>query len=756
MNPFLNNNPIYDRSKWYGSSRLFERLEESVSMRINTCIMGPAGSGKTSLLHTFFSYDYRKRMAQEEKTLIYSVDLSARSGGEDMCACLADNLKDAVVDLLEESEELPGILSSFRSIDTSSAQTRLSTMIRRLGERFHYFVIVVMDGFERFTNSELVTAEHHEIMRSLIEADKLRCIVATRYDLSKDSLPPGTKGSMYLQKLTSRFTMEPLSREDAVRCLMKLQERGDGRYPLSEGELGSIWRMTGGIPGLMKSAAAAAYSYKNAHEGKLNGKEVTALMQTAAVPYFQSWCKLLTAQQEIILSGLATDVKSQGMYAERNYQGASPEQLEAVTALINKGLLRKAPDKTDAFGNPEKAGDYQVRFCALLFQNYCSKRENLPGRAAALSLMKSEEFVLPEPAAEPRPSDAAGDIIRGMFPGVIEPQRPVIINVIQGDVGMIDQGEHRETNNIIHLNYQISPTDLLRMLEDGGEQSPRKLLGEHLAGYFRNVLPPAEKLKLARRAGMSDEEYESECDRRMDEVSGKIVQEVEVDDHDHLVNVDERDLQTLDERFNEAAGRCGLHIDEALLRSMSERCRFYLKLAVVVEDALNLPGMVEMEDYSPQLVLYGKALEQALRDCFYELFRKDPQLAVYDYKKHAPNPGQGETFRCKAAQETFIGNYAYVIQGCRDYLGTLCLRHRVFLMDGSAPSDWKRWWDVLKTDIHNARKIRNLTDHADPTSPDRSKLKRMNRLLFGSGKEMGILERIQVGPALHGKLSPRT
>jgi hypothetical protein len=172
-----------------------------------------------------------------------------------------------------------------------------------------------------------------------------------------------------------------------------------------------------------------------------------------------------------------------------------------------------------------------------------------------------------------------------------------------------------------------------------------------------------------------------------------------------------------------------------MLEKQSERCALYIKLSVIVEDALQFLNGI-MGDFSPQLVLYGKALEQALRDDFYDLFHTRNDL--YDFGNFL--------FRDSDPASTYIGNYRYAISEKKDRLCIMCQNYNLATDDGSK---WESWWQDLQGDIDRARRIRNRTDHSDVDLPDGVVLDHMCQLLFGTGGEKSILDRGLVGRELY-------
>ena len=256
MNPFKSRCPIENRSDWIGSEKVFGLLDSCIRQRVNTYIMGAEGSGKTSLLNCYFMFPYRKNLAVKDRVLaVWPADLSNKTGGEDICRYLSDQLKYAVKRLLRGREDYEAIMEDIESLDARSSVAELQQLITMLHDEYGYFIVLVMDHFETFTSSPLVGMEHHEMFRSLIEAGSIQCIVATNYDLSQDSLPADVRGSFYLQKFTQPITLEPLTEQEALEFIEKKQAyEGDG-IKLNKEQIKALHKLSGGIPGLLEIGA---------------------------------------------------------------------------------------------------------------------------------------------------------------------------------------------------------------------------------------------------------------------------------------------------------------------------------------------------------------------------------------------------------------------------------------------------------------------------------------------------------------------
>ena len=700
MNPFKSTWPIENRSEWIGDQKIFDELDSCISQKVNAFVVGVEGSGKTSLLKCFFTFEYKKKMALQNRILIYNADLSTRKDGEDVCIYLADQLRNAVGRLLRESAELDKIMDDLDGIKSNSGETRLQQMIEALHEYYHYFVVLIMDRFEMFTSSSSITIEHHEKLRSLIESRMLQCIVATNYDLSKDSLPADVKGSYLMQKFTTRLLVSPFSEEDTKSFID--QKQRDSDIKLDEQAILTLFGLSGGIPLILETAAEYFYDDMESHDGVMEEKRAIKAAYEACVPIMAGWCKCFTpAQVEVLKLIVSQDGAEQGLVS-RDFAGEQSDLRNAVAALKARGILRQIV-YTDNFGNVRKGGDYNVSVNSLLFQHFC--REGRMEKAVEQNSLSLSATAEEAPVTQ---------VINNY-------------NFYEGSkANMPGSQDHSQTIHAdqVQINQGISPSQLISLLGSYGDS--RQMFAEQL---FRQL------------------------SQNFTQGSLPMVADVEVDEDQDLIDVTPAELQTLDNRFKEARIRCRTNLTDQMLELQSERCQFYIKLSVIVEDALNVPGFT-MDDYSPQLVLYGKALEQALRDNLFELFHREPVLSVYDTYAHMDNSASSDVFKNKTAGETYIGNYAFLIAEKAAHLGTLCSSNNICLEGGGLPPSWSNWWDQLQRDIHGARRIRNLADHADEVSPDGTKLDAMCNLLFGDENNSGIFERTVVGRRLLTELIP--
>ena len=716
LNPFIEDFPVECTDEWIGDKTLIKKLEYSVKNRVNTYVVGPEGSGKTSLLRTTFSPEYRKKIAETKKKLIYFADLSTRSDSNDLCEYLAERLEKSLGFLISDKELLAQILETTAPLNGISGKTKFQNMIEEIHDNWGYFVIIVMDYFEMFTLSSNVTQEHHDCLRSLIESGYIQCIVATNYDLTKDSLPKDVRGSYFLQKFTNVIEMSPFSQEDVRSYLNKKQEGSDLVIPDTMNS--HIFNLSGGIPKFVNLLAKQIYENILSNNGEVNigGTVKSARFQCEIL--MDGWSKLLTDTQIKVLKMLAAQASSNKDYACCDFT-ASPYE-EAVAALLQRGLLRRY-----IYQDRNKnliSRDFLVRFNSLLFQRYC--REDKMTAASKRNPLQDIE----NKKMQNLPMD-----------------RPTI--VVNGDY--YENGSANESKEVKIQNMQyvqgISAKEFLLMLGDSSDQEELGLLiGSRLQRHIQSKFDPDNLRQVLELPYESEEEHDRLVDQTFHDAGKQIFPDIEVDEYEDIVDVTESELQTLDERFVIARNRIHHDLKDEILEKQSVRCQFYLKMAVVVEDALSLPHL-DFDDYSAQLILYGKAVEQALRDNLFAAFQGISALSEYSLKEKANIPAARDNFKHMNVSKTYIGNFANLISGKKICLADLCASITFHLYGGTIPEDWGRWWDDLASGIHRAREIRNLAGHADHKSPEKDKVQEMFELLFGADCSVGILDRILAG-----------
>lgn len=732
------------------SKKLFRQLKICIKNKENVVIMGVRGSGKTELLNAFFSMDYKMDMARNQKKLIYQVNLSDKETKKDIFVHLTALLvKELDVLLMDKDQKEDSgnseldrvkmqLLDHSKVKDDEDAEAEFKIAVDVL-HAYGYFIIFVMDSFERFTSSTEITMEHHEVLRSLVVEGKVQCIVATDYDLTVDSLPKNMPGSYLLSTFMNQSTVAPFSEEEAIKFVKIKQQDYDAE--LSEQQIKQLHRLSGGIWKIFKKTSECALEQLEETNGVLDVKQLVADTSKYCYPLFESWCKYLTTKQADVLQRIKDQINetNRNRLVSVDFTG-DQLFLSTVDQLMARGVLRTAVYQ-DANGMILKGQDHDVCMNSLLFQRFCMERD-------------LKEFVRKNPLMKEQPAAAKDEPVNVPIPGNIT----INIGTLNGDLQNRMPGS---TDHIMSVNGEnvqvvqnniaqgVTAKEILGLLSTSSESG--QSFAALLSKTFMDRIDNHPLICKTHEEGISEEEAADHYDSEFHRESQSYVQDVEVDADGKIIDVSLEQLQLLDHHFADARNHCRKNLTDEILVQQSERCQFYLKLSVVVEHALDLPGFL-MEDYSPQLVLYGKALEQALRDNLYELFHREEELSVYDTYKHRSNPASEKIFGKLNVDKAYIANYAYVIAGKKGHLEDLCETYGIESSIYKPFSSWNSWWNLLQKDIHRAREIRNLADHADPVSPCREDLNQMCSLLFGDDKNSGILNRVVVGRQLSDQL----
>lgn len=686
-----------------GRETIREDLIENLPTLANTVVMGVEGVGKSTLFESVFTPEYCAQMARDEHILINRLvyPTSLENGGAvfefffDAAKNAAEWLKDCGEEALYED-----ILDKVKaSRETNGrAESTLQDICKHIKKK-GYNVVLVIDQFELLTSSGKVSQDQFGVLRSVLAQQTLYFIVATDYDFDKDCLPENTIGSVLAQLFAdaemNQLFLKGFNEEECGEFLRNISGRDD----FTENELHRLFILTGGIPPVLFRAAYYAWEQKNAG-ANINWQGVKEALLENQKSRMDGWLKILTPQEAALLCELAN-------------------QADAPRSISN-GLRDGIPSKLLKRGLIVALGNNCYGFNSALLQAYCTQHSPEPHRPESL------HSGMPTPATPPTSTPAP-------------PQINIYGPVVAGDALF-------QTNNQV---LAPSVSEILRMLASDTSQS----LADQLAKCSLRVseLLPAD---LSLPEAVREQRY----DEAFSEAACNILPDLEVDEDQNLINVPPTEQETLDDRFRQAQANARRNLPDALLDQLSPRCKFYLKLAVVVEDALSPLGAGIMSDYSPYLLFYGKALEQALRDNLFPLFHEEEELSSYDTYADPPckNENSNNCFRRKSAKKCMIGNFEYLIRYQAGYLGELCDQQGIEALDGTLLSreEWIAWWNDLHNQVDSARKIRNLADHSSDRDPGVGKLDDMCEALLGTEERPGILARLKVGNDLYLKLFP--
>ena len=222
---------------------------------------------------------------------------------------------------------------------------------------------------------------------------------------------------------------------------------------------------------------------------------------------------------------------------------------------------------------------------------------------------------------------------------------------------------------------------------------------------------------------------EEEREARVEQAAAQIAAQFIPEEVEQELDGFEEEELTLERRFRMVRANVdpeGLLSDE-LLDSLEHKCRLYLQIAFVVDDALQVLRDFQIGDLSAQIVMYGKVLEQHLRDTLFDFFSRESKLKG--------------VFSPSDKGKAYIGDFSRVISDKGKYLGTLCTKWNLRLH--GVPME-EAWWNRLGRDVNRARKLRNGGDHAGSETSEKN-LITMKRLMLSRD---GILARCESGPML--------
>lgn len=197
------------------------------------------------------------------------------------------------------------------------------------------------------------------------------------------------------------------------------------------------------------------------------------------------------------------------------------------------------------------------------------------------------------------------------------------------------------------------------------------------------------------------------------------------------ITADDEKSKKLDDNFESIRKNISPAISNKLLKDLSPKCRLYVKVAVIVEYSLK---NITLSDYSATLVMYGKALEQGLRDSLYEVIQGNDILNKLTDRRENP-------ITAIEREKTTIGNYVAYIDNNIQPLSeeTKNLQDNQEEIQKSV-NEWSIWWEKLRDEIKDAGNIRNRSDHAGLNIPD-TDLYKMKKLLFVNE---GIFESLNI------------
>lgn len=709
-NPFLSPMP-YPAQSLPDREESLATLETFVTRQTNAVLSGPEGSGKSTLLRHFFNTGYCKQLAQN-KVLVYMGEFPTGMSGENTYGYFADAVRSSVeiLDLCSQSDDCEAILKSLDRSQYDSKKSRFDQYLSKI-RMFGYRIIFVLDNFENFTSSHSIQTEHHDLLCGMLNDFKLQLIVATNYDFNEISLPAGNRNSMLLARLSpNKIHLPPLEPESCKTLLEHTLEDAAVPFRFTEGQVRALHKISGGIPLLLN--IVARYAYEALAEGT-GGRDwevrVREKALEAALPMLKRWCKIMSGEQLALLPKIASK------------DGAlTVGEQSAARALAARGLLVDA-FVLDQDGHRTSTDGYFYNSC--LFEDFCQRSEWLQEAQKSNPLRK-------EPPQQPFYDTAALLNLTGSSPqapdiphggqSFIQIQNPVFITA--GDIVGTKQQQTVFDGGSFAKLFQILDLDRNRLMAE---------LEAGFAALSSKRDPAALEL------------HEAEVESTAQQISALFIPK-EIDTASPETYAQEQ--KTLEDRFARVRPTVdpdGL-LTDALLDSLTHKCKMYLQVAFVVDDALSTLSDFQLGDLSAQAVMYCKVLEQHLRDNLFVVFHTDPELKYHDtYQKKADTCSKN-TFAVRLAGNTHIGDYVCMLRQKAPRLSTLCAEQAVRYKGGNPT---KLWWTALCNDVEQARKLRNRI-HAG-TEIQSGHLQNMRELLFRGD---GILQRCTTGRALAEKL----
>ena len=295
--------PVEKQNDFIGRRNIYERLNEKIQNQQNIVMQGVKGSGKTSVLRTFFGSEYRNKMARYENTIIvfdsYPVYLPCDRVLEFFSERIADAL--CVLQYCGKEDVFENLKNKIKVIRNDHSNT--DACLRAIVELLYnegYKVLLVLDDFEVFTSSTEVTVNHHNLLRSLMNKG-LQFVVATNFDLTRDSLNGKIEGGSFLIQtfLGNEVLVSGFDKQETAEYLHRYL-RTDVCHEFSNYEIHSIYVISGGIPALVRLTAKYAFEKKYALNRELHTEDFDTIIPQVisdAGNILEGWYKYLTRDQ---------------------------------------------------------------------------------------------------------------------------------------------------------------------------------------------------------------------------------------------------------------------------------------------------------------------------------------------------------------------------------------------------------------------------------------------------------------------------
>lgn len=697
-------------------------------------VISPEGSGKSTLIREYFTREKCCDLARNNHVLVKVCIFTSQQlrSNEDIFLTLIEAIKKSLNNLdpqtaapiRQEMEELCS-KPEFADVNTNwrQGQGLLEGLVGCLHEN-GYFVCLVIDDFQQLTNHANCAPETFSAMANLAQRQEtlLSYIVFSGSPLQ--SAAENYRISSFFRIFSEPNAMPqitlPHNRNKLKALVRKMlcdwQGDEDDCVEFTDDELNTLLDLTAGVPGLMQRALKALYEYKeNRNQDSLPSEKLQDLSLSSCRSQFNSWMRYLDQSYWDTLQLLAN-----GVVEEEEIRRALPRERDRLSELKDGALIYQDMETKK----------WQI-ICPLF-----------------------EEFLRQELDRPKNPSVAPKDEPN-------QPENPKTVQFIfEGPVKLdyIAPGASKTEINTVAVPAQEF-LQRLGLYQPGGVSAlgrEQKLnqyeqLNVQLHQALLDAPRPLRTQEFVEEAG-ADQTQELAMDMAVAAAGQKILPDVEPESLCGPV------IDSLESRFVQIRAAMGLEeeLSDDLLDLLSPTCQFYIRASLLVEKQMS-DVMPLLNDYSAHLVMYGKCLEQGLRDGMFPLLHQHQTLQRYNFYTHRDSIQEEDhhTFGGMTdAKEAMLGNFYYVIKDRRNVLSQLCCSYSVPVPGPGvhylSQHDWLNFWNQLATDLNVSTAIRNRI-HADKNSPTAADVERLREKAFGHN---GILVKSCAGKMLFDKLWP--
>lgn len=710
INPFSTPPYLSSADKLYDRQKQLLELRAKLDARANLVLFGPEGIGKSALLECFFNRRFLLEQARD-LTLIYLGAFPDNMDGEGVYGFFGDKLREITL-LLSQCGMADLRQSILEEMDKQKHQNMASRFDGYLNTLITYGcrVVFVLDNFERFTSSPRIKEEHHDLLCGVLNANKLQLLVATNYDFDKSSLPEGTHNSTLLSRLKpGAIEVEPMDAASCRQLLEDAAQRMQQPFPFTDEQMEVIYNLSGGVPKFLWTVAKCAFDARKADDWE-QALEDSAFEETSV--YMKRWCKFITREQKELLhtlregtqlylqeeDALAKVLKDRGLFVESIHYRQDGTRMSTSGYRYNCGLFR-------IFCRDDQLLQKLVDENPLRPKQEVSQQVNLSALMGGYAATGGFTPPAPAPAAPVNHTTV-----------VVQPGATVNVN---------------QNTQYVNVSTPLNFGQLFDTLQ---------LTGDHLKNRLLDIFDSAGQKSLPATLDR-EEEVEQQAEKI---VTMFVPEEVETTP---LVELRE-EQKTLDARFRKIRANVDPtgQLSDELLDSLSAKCSLYLKIAFVVDDALSALDDFKLGDLSARMVMYGKVLEQQLKDTMYPLFQSDARLGAFVCKRTAN--GNEKLFSGLTVNETSIGNYTTIMAKELQYLANLAKQEKITYGQEKAE---RSFWSGLQANVDKARELRNEGDHSGSETTAKE-LEKMRNLLYG---DKAVLDRCFVADRLHKKLQQK-